>query len=507
MADTISDMPDNITPVSLLPRDATGAPPISTSGAEIPLIIDLDGTLLRTDVLIECVLAFVRRHPLGILQILFWGLQGRAFLKQQLARRVQLDVSVLPLNLSVMDYAVREKARGRKIYLATAADRSLAESISERCGCFDEVLASDGRVNLRGEHKLNVLRRHFPTGFGYVGDSQADMVVWQHATEVVLVGSASWTRRTARRFAQPTLGFTTPSRLRAFLKCGRPHQWAKNMLVFAPAILSGEIRHPNVVLATALSFVALSLVASATYIVNDLWDLMDDRRHWSKCHRPIASGKLPITTALAATPVLLVMGLLLGLLSGPVGSLVLLCYVALTLSYSFFLKRVPVLDVTMLAGLFTLRLVLGAASAHVIASPWLLVFSMFLFTSLSFAKRYVEVARSSVAPNSSTIASRGYRLSDHTLVFTMGVTAGTASIVVMVFYIIFDAFNQTFFYNTEWLWAFPLILYLWLARIWLLAMRGELDDDPVAFAVRDMPSLVLGGGMSVSFLLAWLGRL
>jgi 4-hydroxybenzoate polyprenyltransferase len=400
---------------------------------------------------------------------------------------------------------VREKARARKVYLATAADRSLAQSIADRCGCFDDILASDGKINLKGVHKLNALRNHFPAGFAYAGDSQADLVIWQHATEVVLVGSASWIRRTARGFPQPTQSFTTPSRLRALLKCARPHQWAKNMLVFAPAILSGEIRHPNVVLATALSFLALSLVASATYIINDLWDLTDDRRHWSKCRRPIASGKLPIATALAAAPVLLVTGLLLGLLTGPVAGLAILCYVALTLSYSFFLKRVPVLDVTTLAGLFTLRLVLGAASAHVSASPWLLVFSMFLFTSLSFAKRYVEVARSSLARNSATIASRGYQLSDHALVFAMGVSAGTASIVVMVFYIIFDAFHETFFYNTEWLWAFPLILYLWLARIWLLATRGELDDDPVAFAVRDMPSLILGGGMSVAFLLAWLG--
>jgi 4-hydroxybenzoate polyprenyltransferase len=471
---------------------------------EPPLVIDLDGTLLNTDALIECALAFVRRHPLGIFQILLWYLRGRAFLKQKLAQRAQLDTSLLPLNAAVMDYAAREKARGRQLYLATAADHAIAEAIAIRCGFFDGILASDGRVNLKGKEKLEVLQRRFPGGFAYAGDSQADIVIWRHAHAVILIGSAAWARRTARRFVQPTV-IVRPSRLRAFFKCIRPHQWAKNVLVFAPAILSGEIRHPNVLLTTAMSFVALSLVASATYIINDLWDLADDRRHWSKCRRPIASGALPIATALALAPGLLITGLVLGLLALPISAVVLLCYVALTLLYSFALKRVPVVDVTMLAGLFTLRLVLGAVSAHVIASPWLLVFSMFLFSSLCFAKRYVEVTRSSAARVSATIASRGYQVNDHAIVFALGASTGIAGIVVMVFYIIFDAFTETFFLNSEWLWAFPLILYLWLARIWLLAARGELDDDPVAFAVRDVPSLLLGVAMSAAFLLACLG--
>jgi len=505
MRESTVDFANDSALVGVPPKGPGDARPAQATSRALPLVIDLDGTLLNTDLLAECALAFVRRHPLGLFQILFWCLRGRAFLKRRLAERVQLDTSLLPLNVAVMDYATREKAAGRPIYLATAADFLLAQAISERCGFFDGVMASDGNINLKGRHKLEALRRAFPGGFAYAGDSRADMVIWKHAAEVVLVGSASWTSRTARLFTQPTLAFPRRSRLRALIKCARPHQWAKNVLVFAPAILSGEIRHPDVVLATGLAFVALSLVASATYIINDLWDVMDDRRHWSKCRRPIASGALPIPAAVVIAPALLGSGLLFGLLAGPIAGLVLLCYVALTLSYSFALKRIPMIDVTMLAGLFTLRLVLGAVSAEVVASPWLLAFSMLLFTSLCFAKRYVEITRSTLARNTSTIASRGYQINDHALVFAMGVSAGTACIVVMMFYIIFDAFHQAVFVHPPWLWAFPLVLYLWLARIWLLATRGQLDDDPVAFAVHDKPSLLLGTVMLAAFLMACLG--
>ncbi len=290
----------------------------------------------------------------------------------------------------------------------------------------------------------------------------------------------------------------------ALLECARPHQWAKNALVFVPAILAGALSSPHTVIATGICFVALCLVASGTYIINDLLDAADDRRHWSKRHRPIASGALPVGVAMAAALVAVALGLAIGLAVSPLAAACLGIYLVLTLAYSAGLKRVPVLDVTVLASLFTLRLVLGIVSADVAGSPWLLTFSMFLFGSLCLAKRYVEV-EGAASRGQSTLSNRGYQVEDAPILIALGLATGTASVVIMVLYIIFDAFQRSFYGNTTWLWAFPVILFLWISRVWILAVRRQLDDDPVAFAVTDIPSIALGATMLVAFILAWSG--
>jgi len=472
--------------------------------ASSALVIDLDGTLLQTNVLIECALSLIRRNPLTIFRMLIWLLTGRAKLKQQLARLAALDTGSLPLNPSVEAYAAGEKARGRKVYLATAADRVMAEAIAGRCGFFDGVLASDGNVNLKGRRKADALGDLFAERFAYAGDSRADVPVWSRASEAIFVGDTRWARRLARRLGKPARIFGTPSRWRALAKCARPHQWAKNILVLVPAILAGNIFDLSALASVLISFVALCIIASSTYLLNDVWDVADDRRHWSKRNRPIASGALPISNALAVFPIGIVVGLLLGALANPTVELGLCLYLAVTLVYSFSLKRVPVLDVVTLAGLFTLRLGLGIAAAKVYASPWLLMFSMFLFASLCFAKRYVEIIGHRTRGRTS-VASRGYQAEDATLLSTLGISTGICSVAIMGFYIIFDAFQRSFYGDTRWLWAFPVILFLWITRVWLTAGRGELDDDPVIFAVQDAQSLVLGGGMVVAFFLAWSG--
>ena len=469
-----------------------------------PLVLDLDGTLLHTNVLLECAISYLKQYPLGLFWIALWLCHGRARLKRELAHRVRLDPADLPINTALEAYAVAEKARGRLIYLATAADRSIAQSVADRCGFFDGVLASDGLTNLKGRSKLVALDKLFPLGFAYAGDSRADYVIWSRANQVIVVGEQGWAGRAVRRFTQPNRIFPVPSRLRALLKCGRPHQWAKNCLVFVPAVLGGAAGHTDAMLATTLSFLALCITASATYIMNDLWDVADDRKHWTKRKRPIASGRLPVSTAIAAVPVGLTVGLVVAGLAAPGAALILSGYLLLTVLYSFCLKRVPILDVIVLAGLFTIRLLLGIVSARVFASPWLLVFSMFLFTSLCFAKRYTELERA-MERGTSALTSRGYVAKDAQLVFSLGIGTGIASITIMVLYIMFDAFRQTFYGNTTWLWAFPVILFVWFARIWLMASRGNLDDDPVAFAVNDTPSILLGAAILLAFILAWSG--
>lgn len=297
---------------------------------------------------------------------------------------------------------------------------------------------------------------------------------------------------------------TAWAQLPALLESARPHQWAKNLLVFVPAILSGTILDPERLAAVALSFVSLSLIASGTYLLNDIWDLEADRKHWSKCKRPLPSGRLSVGLALLAAPAGIALGLLLAALLGPMVVLAAICYLTLTVCYSLAFKRIPILDVSVLAGLFTLRLVLGIASAGVFASPWLLVFSMFLFSSLCFAKRYIELVRAAQR-GSTALAHRGYQSADGPLLLVLGPSTGMGAVITLILYVIFDAFRQTFYGNTAWLWAFPLILFLWVSRVWLMAARGDLDDDPVAFAVRDMPSILLGATMFGAFVLAWSG--
>lgn len=299
-------------------------------------------------------------------------------------------------------------------------------------------------------------------------------------------------------------GLDLRGQARALLEAARPHQWAKNLLVFVPAVLSGTIADAERLMAVTLAFVALCLIASGTYLLNDILDIEDDRKHWSKYRRPLPSGRLSLNVAMAMAPASILLGLVLATAVGVTVALVAVCYLALTIAYSLALKRIPIIDVSVLAGLFTLRLVLGIAAAQVYASPWLLVFSMFLFASLCFAKRYVELVRAGQR-GLGRLAHRGYQAEDGPLLLVLGPSAGMGAVVTLILYVIFDAFRQTFYGNTAWLWAFPLILFLWVSRIWLMAARGALDDDPVAFAVKDAPSILLGATMLGAFVLAWSG--
>lgn len=293
-------------------------------------------------------------------------------------------------------------------------------------------------------------------------------------------------------------------RLRALFESGRPPQWSKNLLVFVPALLSNHLSDENALYATGVAFVSLCLIASATYIINDIVDAPNDRRHWSKRQRPLASGRLPTVDALIAALVGLTLGFALGLYGGAKVLLVLCVYVSLTLAYSGGLKRIPIFDAFTLATLFTLRLGLGIVASSAPPSPWLLVFSMFLFGSLSFAKRYTEI-QGVAAEGSTAIDGRGYRASDRALIVAMGIAAGMGAVLIMTPYIIDDAFHQSFYGNTSWLWGFPCILFLLVSRLWLVCLRDELDDDPVMFAVKDPISLALGAALLACFAMAWGG--
>ncbi|MEJ8572624.1 UbiA family prenyltransferase [Microbaculum marinum] len=479
----------------------TGA---EATGPDTPLVLDLDGSLIRCDLLHETALAYVRRNPLRIFVLARWLLEGRAAVKRKLAERVSVDVDFLPVNEELAAFATEAKANGRTVVLATAADVFLASAIARRFPFIDKVVASDGVTNIKGAAKADKLAELYPDGFAYAGDSAADLAVWRRAKSVVIVEARGSVERDARQAGPVEAVFPRKSVARAFAKAARPHQWAKNALVFAPLILGGHLADPAAWVNALIAFVAISILASTTYLLNDLFDLPEDRLHWSKRHRPLASGRLPVLYAIAALPVGFLLSFGLGALIGAIAVVILLAYLLLTVAYSMSLKRQPILDAFTLAVLFTLRLGLGITAAQVVVSPWLLVFSMFLFSSLSFAKRHTEIERMATL-GERKVAGRGYLSSDGPLILAMGVSSGLAAVMIMVLYLINDAFQAGLYQNSVWLWAFPPVLFLWIGRIWLLCQRGELNDDPVAFAVRDRASVALGAVMAAAFLAAWFG--
>jgi len=482
--------------LSLEPGEASRAPSVCT---DYPLVLDLDGTLLRTDLLLEAALQYAKKSPHTAFLLIWWALKGIAHLKHQLAQRTDLAIELLPVNEQLLSYARRTADEGRTVVAATAANIELAGKVCSRFTFIDEVIASCERTNLKGARKAEALSARFPDGFAYAGDTHADLAVWREARFGVFAGRDG---RLLDRLAKVTsleADFSTrQATVRDWMRALRLHQWAKNGLLFLPLLLAGAVFDPTRWIACVAAFVAIGLTASGTYLINDLLDLEADRQHWTKRNRPFAAGLIGIPQGIVAAACLLAAGVTIAALGGglPVVGLLLL-YCAVTLGYSLHLKRVPVLDVTILASLFTLRLVLGAAAAEVPISSWLLVFSMFLFLSLALAKRSTEIGRKSAAAVASH--GRGYIAADAILVAGLGVSAAVAAIQVLVLYLINEAFSNTLYGLPQLLWAAPVFIGLWLGRVWLLCGRGILNDDPVVFAVSDKISILLGVGVFASF--------
>ncbi|KCZ97882.1 hypothetical protein HPO_12488 [Hyphomonas polymorpha PS728] len=488
-------MIDNGTPVTI--ATPGGADPV-------PLVLDLDETLIRTDSLIEQMLAFVRRNPFSIFQLIGWVMAGRVTLKERLAAAVPVNPELLPVNEEVVALAQQEADKGRKVVLATAAHTETAKLFLEKFPFISEVLATEAGVNLKGKTKAEALMKRFPEGFDYAGDSRADLEVWKRARNAIVVGASRGTVSKARKSANVVQVIPRPTVLKAFIKCLRPHQWAKNVLVVVPAVLSGKIIEPSSILPLILAFFALSLTASATYVFNDIWDLQDDRQHWSKRLRPFASGTLSLPAGIFGALICFVAGLALALMAGLAVLQWVLIYVVVTLTYSLWLKRKVIHDAFTLASLFTLRLVVGMVAVAAEPSPWLFVFAMFFFTSLAFAKRHTEIARV-IEKGGNWVSGRGYRASDLPLVLAAGIASSIAAVVIMVLYIIEDAHQQSFIKVGDWLWALPPLIFLISSRIWVVCQRGDLDDDPVVFVVKDRVCLAYAALAAVCFFLAWFG--
>lgn len=493
--------PDVLTPVPEVPLSTTPSAATSAATRQLPpLVVDLDGTLLKTDLLLESFFSLLRQAPLATLALPFWLLKGKAHLKREIASRVRLDVALLPYRTELVERLRAEHGKGRSIVLATASDELLARQVADYLQLFDSVLASDGKTNLSGEHKRERLVSEFgEKGFDYAGDGKVDLAVWASARKAIVIDPNQHMLRAVGEVAavESVFADSRPS-LAEYSKALRPQQWLKNVLVFVPLFAAHRFYEPALMLKSLLAFAAFCCCASSGYIFNDLLDLSADRHHPRKRLRPFASGRLPLSYGLVMVPTMLV----LGCVSAEFGSRslvgVVLLYLALTLAYSFYIKTVALLDCLVLAGLYTLRIMGGSVAVAIWLSPWLLAFSMFLFISLALVKRYDElVVMRSV--DGDHARARAYEITDAELLASKGTASGYAAALVLALYIS-SSTAKALYKRPEFMWFLvPLLLY-WVGHMWLVAHRGKMIDDPLVFALRDRTSrilIVLMFGMAV----------
>ncbi|MES2765450.1 MAG: UbiA family prenyltransferase [Bacteroidota bacterium] len=474
----------------------------NTSDSSKPLFVDLDGTLITSDILWESFLAFLKNHPAEAFKIPLWLAKGKAVLKKELADRVTLDVTTLPYNSEVVEFLKSEKARGREIILATASDESFAQKIADHTQLFSKVLSSNGEINLSGSRKLTAIQDITNgIGFDYIGNATVDLPLWAAANRAMVVTSSKNLLKKAEKVTAEQHVFPRQGGvLKHLLKAFRVHQWVKNLLIFVPLIMA-HVFSAELFIQAILAFFSFSFCASSVYLLNDLLDIESDRVHPRKKKRPFAAGTLSIPLGIISAPLLLVVSFLIAWLFLPLNFLLLLgFYYALTTCYSFFLKRIVILDVLVLAGLYTLRIFSGAMAVDVPVSPWLLAFSTFTFLSLAFIKRYAEL-KILIEQNKTGNKARGYNVDDLHFVGSVGPASGYMAALVLALYI--NSADVVKLYSRPMiLWLAGLCFLYWITRVWMLAHRGQMVDDPIIFTFKDKISYVVGAIVFVILLVA-----
>jgi len=461
---------------------------------------DLDGTLLKTDVFVESLLRLLTKEPWRLPQVALWLTRGIGFCKGRVAELTLDSWTTWPVREDVEGTIEADRRSGRPIVLATAAHERVAHSVAERLGPFDAILATTDAVNLKGREKSAAIVAWLEStgckGFSYAGDSSADLAVWRVADEIVMVRPTADLERSARSFGRPvTIIGGRSGGFRAAVRAMRPHQWAKNLLLFVPALLAHKVDAATLARVFA-AFVSFSACASAIYVVNDLADLQSDRDHPKKRGRPFARGDLTIATGAKMFVTLACVSVAIAWAWLPGMFLVALAgYAAANLCYSTWVKRKPIVDVMMLAGMYAARIEAGGIAAGASLSHWLLAFSIFFFTSLAFVKRCTELRRLE-AEGRGSAGGRGYLVSDLPLLESLGTASGYVSILVLALYMN-SAEMRSLYGDSRLLWFVCLLVMYWLTRIWLLARRGAIDEDPVLYAVRDPASLLIGGACVV----------
>jgi 4-hydroxybenzoate polyprenyltransferase len=471
-----------------------------SSNSVVPLCVDLDGTLLRTDILLESIYGLMKKSMFYAFLLPIWLLMGKAYFKQQIADRVDIEASLLPYNEPFLAFLKKKKETGHPLVLATASNIKYAQQIAQNLKIFDEVMASDKKINLSGHQKrMRLLNAYGEKGFDYAGNASVDLKIWPHAREAVLVNPEAGIQRNAKKIAKVIRVFKDQrSYLRSALKTLRIHQWLKNLLLFIPLLMAHKFQDAGLLLQTSLGFLAFGLCASSVYILNDLLDLPSDRAHPTKRHRPLASGNFSIKHATLLFPLLLSAAFAISTLLPVAFIQTLALYYVVTLAYSLRLKQILLADVLALAGLYTVRIGAGAYAVGLTPSSWLLAFSMFLFLSLALVKRYSELLITCKANNKNTYG-RSYRVTDLESLSQFGAASGYMSVLVLALYIDSDQI-KTLYARPEVVWLLCPILLYWISRVWILTRRGQMHDDPVIFAIKDRKSYLLG---VIALLILW----
>ncbi|MDO8306350.1 UbiA family prenyltransferase [Herminiimonas sp.] len=460
------------------------------SVAMLPLYVDLDGTLTYTDLLFESVLLLIKRNPLYLFLCCIWLLRGRGNLKAQIASRIELDVSLLPYNNELLAYLQHQHVAGRRLILASASDRTLVQRVADYLGIFDAVLASDAATNLKSKIKLQaIVADSGENGFAYAGNAAPDLAVWAHAAELIVVNASPAIVAQVQNLKTPALIIPPrPFQWRLLIKALRLHQWAKNALLFVPLMAAHDLNADRW-LATLLAFLAFGMCASATYIINDLFDLASDRAHPRKQARPFAAATLTIPFGVVLLAVLLPLSLwLAAAISLPFFGLMLL-YVVVTLLYSARLKQIAIIDVLVLASLYTHRILAGGQVSDVVISNWLLAVSLFMFLSLALVKRCAELEFMS-GDGHVSLAGRGYRTSDLSYLIAMGIASGFVAVMLLALYVDSQV-GGAMYPHAEILWLILPLMLFWVMRLWLKVSRLEIQDDPLLFAITDRSSWVV----------------
>jgi 4-hydroxybenzoate polyprenyltransferase len=460
------------------------------------LVVDLDGTLLKTDSIFEALILLIKRNLFFLFILPIWLYRGRAYLKQKLAQYVALDPKQLPYNQPFLEYLKQQKALGRTLILATGSDYKFAHQIADHLGIFDRVIASNGQTNVCGIKKLNEIQCDYKE-FVYAGNAAVDLPVWHAAKRIIVITPSKRFLKRVHNLNKPIeyYDLTPDLTFRTVLKVFRIHQWLKNILIFIPLLLAFKWTEESLLLKSIIAFFSFSFCASGIYIINDLLDLPQDRTHAYKKHRPFATGAFPLTWGIAAIPLLWITSFFLASLISYQFVMVLACYLTLTLVYCFYAKHQILLDVIVLALLYVLRIIAGSIATQIPCSEWLLTVSLFLFLSLAFVKRTTELN------NTSDTVARGYLKTDLNQVMTFGIISGYISVLSFALFI---QSNDTFllYRNPNLLWlGYPLIIY-WVSRIWILTQRGQVHEDPVVWAVKDKMSYLIGILLLITFFAA-----
>lgn len=469
----------------LLHPPAVGA----DQAAQVPLVVDLDGSLLRTDTLVESLFAVARTHPLTLLKVPAWLAQGRARLKQGLAARAAIDVHTLPFNSELVEHLRAQKRRGRHVILATGTDQKIARAVAEELGLFDVVLASDGDVNLTANRKRERLVAEFgDRGFDYVGNSARDLPVWAAARRGLLVTRSPRLTEAAERVTEVERVFARPQPgLAGYFGAMRTHHWLKNLLVLVPLLAAHRLYDVALLFQGLVGVLSFSLAASGVYLLNDLFDLGADRRHPQKKKRALAAGEIPLVHALVLLPCLWAAAAALGLWLKPPFLAALGVYAGLMLAYSMRLKDIAFVDVLVLSMGYTLRIFAGSLAVGIGVSAWVLGCGAALFFGLALLKRYAEIV-TLVLRGGAEVGVRAYRASDSALIAGLGIGAGCIAVALLALQPIVEPSD-----HARWpVWLMSALLLFWTGRMWLMAHRGHIHGDPVVYALRDRISRIFG---------------